>query len=33
MAGAIWSEALPPHTLENIGTAEIRAIAIELKKL
>jgi hypothetical protein len=23
---------LPPHTLENIGTAEIRIIAVELKK-
>jgi hypothetical protein len=27
----IWSEALPPHTLENVGTATLHVISIELK--
>lgn len=26
-----WLEALPPHTLENVGTTEIRAISVEIK--
>jgi hypothetical protein len=26
-----WSEALPPHSLENVGTAEIRVISVEIK--
>jgi hypothetical protein len=26
-----WSGALSPHTLENVGSTEIRIIAIELK--
>jgi hypothetical protein len=30
-ASAMWSAALPPHTLENVGTREIRIISIELK--
>lgn len=29
---ALWSGPLPPHTLENVGKAELRVIAIELKK-
>ena len=29
---AIWIPPLPPHTLENIGTVEIRIVAFELKK-
>jgi len=28
---AVWSEPLGPHTLENVGTAELRAISIEVK--
>jgi hypothetical protein len=28
---AIWSACLPPHTLENIGNSELRAISVELK--
>lgn len=28
---ALWSEALPPHTLENVGEKEIHVIAVELK--
>ena len=28
---AVWSAALPPHTLENIGRREIRCINVELK--
>ena len=32
--GAVtWSPALPPHTLENVGTAVFRAITTELKHL
>ncbi len=30
---ALWSPALPPHTLENIGNTELRAISVELKSL
>jgi quercetin dioxygenase-like cupin family protein len=29
--GALWSEPLPPHTLENVGETEIRVISVELK--
>jgi len=28
---ALWSGSLPPHTLENVGDVEFRAISIELK--
>jgi hypothetical protein len=28
---AFWSGPLPPHTLENIGNLELRAISVELK--
>lgn len=27
-----WSEALPPHSLENVGAVEIRVISVELKQ-
>lgn len=30
--GVLWSEALPPHSLENVGAAEIRVISVELKQ-
>ncbi len=29
---ALWSGPLPPHSLENVGEAELRAISVELKK-
>jgi hypothetical protein len=29
--GAVWSGPLAPHTLENVGTSELRAISVELK--
>ena len=29
---AIWSDALPPHTLQNVDTSEIHVIGIELKR-
>lgn len=28
---AAWSGPLPPHTLENVGDVEFRAISVELK--
>lgn len=28
---AIWSDALPPHSLRNIGDADIRITSVELK--
>jgi hypothetical protein len=28
---ALWSEPLPPHTLENVGGSELRVITVELK--
>lgn len=28
---AVWSGALPPHTLENVGESELRVISVELK--
>lgn len=28
---AIWSAALPPHTLENVGATAIHVIGVELK--
>jgi hypothetical protein len=29
----LWSDALPPHSLENVGAAEIRIISVELKQV
>ena len=29
----IWSPALPPHSLENVGSAEIRVVSVELKQV
>jgi hypothetical protein len=31
-ASVLWSEALPPHSLENVGTGDIRIISVELKQ-
>lgn len=28
---AMWSEPLPPHSLENVGAAQIHVISVELK--
>ena len=28
----LWSPALPPHTLENVGDREIHIISVELKR-
>lgn len=28
---ALWSEPMPPHALENVGTTELRVISVELK--
>jgi hypothetical protein len=27
----LWSDALPPHTLENVGQAELHIISVEVK--
>ena len=27
----VWSEPLPPHSLENVGTADLHAVSIEIK--
>jgi hypothetical protein len=27
----LWSEPLPPHTLENVGKSVIHAVVVELK--
>jgi hypothetical protein len=27
----IWSQPLPPHTLENVGNTDLRVISVELK--
>jgi len=29
----LWSEPLPPHSLENVGATEIRVVSVELKQL
>lgn len=29
----VWSEPLPPHSVENIGGSEIHLVSIELKKV
>jgi hypothetical protein len=29
----LWSGPLPPHTLENVGNLELRAISVELKSI
>jgi hypothetical protein len=28
----VWSEPLPPHSLENVGTADIDIVSVELKQ-
>ena len=29
---AVWSASLAPHTLENVGAADIHVIGVELKR-
>ena len=29
---ALWTHALPPHSLENVGGSEIRILAFEVKR-
>lgn len=31
ISSAIWSEPLPPHHLENIGTTDLKVLTIEIK--
>jgi hypothetical protein len=28
---ALWSEALPPHSLENVGATELHVLSVEIK--
>jgi hypothetical protein len=30
--GVIWSPPLPPHSVENIGAAEIHIVSVEIKQ-
>ena len=30
---SVWSDALPPHSLENVGATEILIISVELKQV
>lgn len=30
---ALWSEALVPHSLENVGTSDLHVICVEMKRL
>ncbi len=27
----LWQEPLPPHTVENVGGAELKAVQVEIK--
>jgi hypothetical protein len=29
----VWSPPLPPHSLENVGSTEIRVVSVELKQV
>ncbi len=31
VGSAVWTEPLAPHTLENVGQADLRAISVEIK--
>jgi hypothetical protein len=31
--GALWSPPLPAHSLENVGTTDIRVVSVEIKSL
>ena len=28
---AVWSEPLPPHSLENVGNADLHVVSVEIK--
>jgi mannose-6-phosphate isomerase-like protein (cupin superfamily) len=30
-ASTLWSDPIPPHTVENVGAEELRVIVVELK--
>ena len=30
-ASTLWSDPIPPHTVENVGSEELRVIVVELK--
>jgi len=32
LPAVVWSEPLPPHTLENVGLAELHVVSVELKE-
>jgi quercetin dioxygenase-like cupin family protein len=32
VGAALWTEPLPPHTLENVSEGEIRVVNVELKR-
>jgi hypothetical protein len=29
----LWSDALAPHSLENVGAGEIRIVSVEVKRV
>ncbi len=29
---AFWSEPMPPHSLENVGNADLRVVSVEIKR-
>jgi hypothetical protein len=31
VGSAVWGDALPPHTLENVGPGDLHNITVELK--
>jgi len=33
VGSVVWSEPLPPHSVENVGEADLRVLRIELKDL
>jgi len=33
LPSAVWSDPLPPHSLENVDTTELHVISVELKVL
>ena len=31
LGAALWIDPLPPHSVENVGTSELRIVAVEVK--
>jgi hypothetical protein len=31
-SNVLWSDPFPPHSLENVGSAELRVIMVEIKQ-